>query len=257
MHAVKQPDTLSLSADWWRYALLLLVATGSLALVLLKGPIAQDPGYHDFADQRAFLGVPNFLDVASNLLFLFAGVAGVIFCLVEREGRLRTAWLTFFLGVTLVSVGSAYYHVHPNNDTLVWDRLPMAVGFMGMFAALLGEYASVRLGKSLLVPAVLLGFFSVLYWHWFDDLRLYFWIQLIPLLTVPVVMILFRSRFTHQWFLLVALGFYVFAKISETYDREVFAFTQNLFSGHSLKHLLAALSCFSVLAMLKLRKSTG
>jgi hypothetical protein len=147
--------------------------------------------------------------------------------------------------------------VHPNNDTLVWDRLPMAVGFMGMFAALLGEYASVRLGKSLLVPAVLLGFFSVLYWHWFDDLRLYFWIQLIPLLTVPVAMILFRSRFTHRWFLLVALGFYVFAKISETYDREVFALTQNLFSGHTLKHVLAALSCFSVLAMLKLRKSTG
>jgi hypothetical protein len=257
MHGIKQPDALSSSADWWRYVLFLLVATGSLALVLLKAPIAQDPDYHDFADQRAFLGVPNFLDVASNLLFLFAGVAGVIFCMAGRGGRLRTAWLTFFLGVALVGVGSAYYHVHPNNDTLVWDRLPMAVGFMGMFAALLGEYASVRLGKSLLVPAVLLGFFSVLYWHWFDDLRLYFWIQLIPLLTVPVAMILFRSRFTHRWFLLVALGFYVFAKISETYDREVFALTQNLFSGHTLKHVLAALSCFSVLAMLKLRKSTG
>jgi hypothetical protein len=257
MHSGNRPGTLTSSADWWRYAVLLIVATGSLAFVLLKEPIRQDLDYHYFADQRAFLGVPNFLDVASNLLFLFAGVAGVIFCLAEREGRLRTAWLTFFVGVAIVSVGSAYYHLNPNNDTLVWDRLPMTVGFMGMFAALLGEYASARLGKSLLVPAVLLGFFSVLYWHWFDDLRPYFWIQLIPLLTVPVVMILFRSRFTHQWILLVALGLYVFAKISETYDREVFAFTQNLFSGHTLKHLLAALSCFSVLAMLKLRKSTG
>jgi len=224
--------------------------------MLLKEPFGQNPNYHDFADQRVILGVPNFLDVTSNILFLFVGAAGVVFCLAERKGSLRIAWLTFFLGVAIVSVGSAYYHVNPNNDTLVWDRLPMTIGFMGVFAALLGEYASVRLGKSLLLPAVLLGFFSVLYWHWFDDLRLYYWIQLIPLLTVPIVMILFRCRYTHQWILLVALAFYVLAKISEAYDGEVFAFTQNLFSGHTLKHLLAALSCVAVLIMLKLRKST-
>jgi hypothetical protein len=44
------------------------------------------------------------------------------------------------------------------------------------------------------------------------------------------------------------------AKISETYDREVFASSQSLFSGHSLKHLLAASGCFSVLVMLKTRR---
>jgi hypothetical protein len=35
-------------------------------------PIAQPPEYHQFADSRTFLGIPNFLDVASNLLFLAA-----------------------------------------------------------------------------------------------------------------------------------------------------------------------------------------
>src|SRR6266480_6735342 len=151
MHAVKRLSTLSSSADWWRRALLLFVAIGSLAFMLMKEPFGQNPNYHDFADQRVILGVPNFLDVTSNILFLFVGAAGVVFCLAERKGSLRIAWLTFFLGVAIVSVGSAYYHVNPNNDTRVWDRLPMTIGFMGVFAALLGEYASVRLGKSLLV----------------------------------------------------------------------------------------------------------
>ncbi len=94
----------------------------------------------------------------------------------------------------------------------------------------------------------------MLYWHWFDDLRFYYWIQLIPLLTVPAVMALFRPRYSHQWLLLLALACYVLAKISEAYDREVFAFSRSLFSGHSLKHLLAASGCFSVLVMLKTRR---
>jgi hypothetical protein len=99
-----------------------------------------------------------------------------------------------------------------------------------------------------------MGLSSVIYWHWFDDLRFYVWIQFIPLLIVPILMALFRPRYSHQWLLLVALACYMLAKLSEAYDREVFVFTQSLFSGHTLKHLLAALGCFSVLMMLKMRK---
>ena len=120
--------------------------------------------------------------------------------------------------------------------------------------ALLVEYVSARLGRFLLAPAILAGLSSVLYWHWFDDLRFYYWIQLIPLLTVPAVIVLFRPKYSRQWLLLLALACYMLAKISETYDREVFAFSQSLFSGHSLKHILAASGCFSVLVMLKTRR---
>src|SRR5262249_56672241 len=94
---------------------------------------------------------------------------------------------------------------------------------------------------------------SVLYWHWSDDLRLYAWVQLIPLLVVPVLMVLFRPFHTHGWFLLVALALYGVAKVSETYDGEVFEWTRQSMSGHTLKHLLAASSCLAVLAMLRLR----
>ena len=243
-----------LSGIGWRHILLLLIVAGSLAFMLSMQPFGQDPGYHDFADRRAFFGIPNFLDVMSNIAFLLVGMAGTGFCLGNRPMSLRPAWLVFFAGVAFVSAGSAYYHWNPGNATLVWDRLPMTIGFMGLFVALLAEYVSVRLGRFILLPALLMGFSSVLYWHWFDDLRFYSWVQLIPLLTVPAVMALFRPRYSHQWLLLAALGCYMLAKFSETYDQDVFAFTRNLFSGHSLKHLLAALGCLSVLAMLMTRR---
>jgi hypothetical protein len=240
----------------WRHLLLLAIVLGSLALMLSHDPLPQDAGYHRFADQRVVLGVPNFFDVISNVAFLLVGVAGAVF-LARRKTGLGTAWLTFFVGVAIVSAGSGYYHANPSNGTLVWDRLPMTIAFMGLLAAILGEYVDERLGKILLVPAVLLGLFSVLYWRWFGDLRFYFWIQLIPLLTVPAVMILFRSRYSHGWVLLVALALYGLAKVAEAYDGEIFALSRHLFSGHTLKHLLAALSCYAVLVSLKLRKPVG
>ena len=218
-------------------------------------PIAQSTAYHSFADQRAFLGVPNFMDVSSNIAFLLVGVAGIAY-LARQTVTLRAAWLTFFVGVTLVTAGSAYYHANPNNDTLVWDRLPMTIAFMGLLAALLGEYVSERLGKAPLVPAVLLGVLSVIYWHWSDDLRFYAWVQLEPMLIVLVLIALVRPRPTHQYLLLVALALYGLAKVFEIYDREVFAWTGQV-SGHTIKHLLAAASCLAVLVMLWRRRSVA
>jgi len=238
----------------WRHILLATIVVGSLALMLSQPPFRQDVRYHDFADRRTFLGLPNFLDVTSNLFFLFVGVGGLRFCLRSQLGRARRAWIVLFVGVAFVSIGSAYYHWSPSNQTLVWDRLPMTIGFMGLFAALLGEYVSDRLGEVLLVPALLLGFFSVLYWHWFDDLRLYAWVQFIPLLTALVIMSLFRPAYSHQWLLLAALGWYALAKVLEAYDRAVFVLDRGLVSGHTIKHLLAALSCLTILRMLQRRR---
>jgi hypothetical protein len=251
---MKKPSRFLALRSLWRHLLLVFIVVGSLALMLWQQPFGQDPKYHDFADRRVLFGIPNFFDVMSNLPFLFVGIAGVRGCLRNGFGALRSAWTALFTGVALVSIGSAYYHWDPNNETLVWDRLPMTIGFMGLLVALWGEYVSENIGKFLLIPAVLLGSCSVLYWHWFDDLRFYYWIQLIPLLIIPVVMMLFRSRYSHQWLLLVALACYLFAKGAEVHDREIFILTQGLFSGHALKHLLAALGCFAILGMLKTRR---
>lgn len=229
-----------------------VIVGGSLAVMLSLKRFGQNPEYHNFADQRALFGIPNFFDVASNLAFLIVGIIGLRICLKKRLGNLRTAWIVLFAGITLVSIGSAYFHLNPNNQTLVWDRLPMTVGFMGLFVALLGEYISERLG-GLLVPALLIGAASVFYWHWSDDLRFYVWVQLIPLVSIPFVLILYRARYSHGWMLLAALGCYALAKLTELGDAEIFAVTQNVISGHTIKHLLSAIGCVFLVLMLQKR----
>lgn len=238
----------------WRRGLLLLIAFGSLGVLLARPPFGQDPRYHEFADQRPLLGIPNFLDVASNIPFLLVGLAGWRICRRDCFSGSALAWSVFFAGVALVSAGSAYYHWQPRNGTLVWDRLPMTVAFTAMFVALLGESFGERIGRLLLAPALLIGLSSVLYWYWSGDLRLYAWVQFMPLLAIPVLSLLFRSPYPHQWLLLPALGCYLLAKVAETFDPEVFTFTRGVVGGHALKHLLAATACYLVMEMLNSRE---
>ena len=238
----------------WRHAILVVIIFGSLLWMLSLEPIAQIAEYHSFADTRKIIGIPNCFDVVSNLPFLAIGILGLRFCMRKDLGAVRVAWTVLFVGVGLVGVGSAYYHLAPTNESLVWDRLPMTIGFMGLFVALLGEYVDHRLATLLLVPAVMIGLATVLYWHWTDDLRPYYWIQLVPLLTIPAVMVLFRSDYSHQWLLVFGLGWYVLAKVTELYDLSIFRNAQELISGHSIKHLLAAVGCYSILLMLQKRK---
>lgn len=241
----------------WRYVLLIVLVLVSLGCLLILEPIEQDLSYHAFADTRMFFGIRNCLDVVSNLPFLIIGFLGLRLGLKSELGELSHAWALFFIGVGLVSVGSAYYHWNPNNQSLVGDRLAITVGFMSLFAALLGEYIQQRVGKLLLWPLVLIGLASVLYWHWADDLRMYVWVQFFPLLIVPLLMLMFKSTYTHNWLILVALGWYVLAKLAEHYDSSILDATAGIVSGHTTKHLFAAAGAYSLYLMLRRRKLSG
>ena len=130
----------------------------------------------------------------------------------------------------------------------------MAIGFMGLFIGVLSEYVNPKIERFFLIPAILVGLSSVIYWDTFDDLRLYLWVQLIPLLTMPVVMIFFGCKYTHQRYLIFAFIAYLLAKFSEFYDKEIFSLTVEQLSGHSLKHLLASMGVFLIYLMLNKRK---
>lgn len=233
--------------------MLILTAFAPLIGLLTVGSIPQPPAYHAFADGRTFLGIPNFMDVVSNLFFLMAGGAGVWLCLKNDVGPAQDAWLVFFSGIGLVAFGSAYYHWSPTSESLVWDRLPMTIAFMSLLAALIAEFVHPQLGDKLLIPLVALGLASIFYWHWFDDLRLYIWVQFVPLLMLLFMALLFRSPYPHAWLLLVALGWYALAKGAEVLDGQILATTGELASGHTIKHLLAAAGCATVLWMLAKR----
>jgi len=228
------------------------VVGGSLLIVLLMPPVAQENEYHVFADQRTFFGVPAFLNVASNVGFLIVGVLGLMSSFAKPRASSRASWITLFVGISFITFGSAYYHLEPSHWPLFWDRLPMTVGFMGLFVALLAEYIDERLAI-FLVPALAVGASSIIYWYLTGDLRFYIWIQALPLLAIPVLILLFRPKFSHQWLLAAALGFYLLAKATEYYDRDIFAATGEAISGHTLKHLLSAIGCGAIVVMINKR----
>jgi len=242
----------------WRHPLLLLlVFCPLLGLLFLYGkPIPQDPGFHLFADARTCLGLKNFGNVVSNLLLLAVGAIGMTWCWRNAGMTARNSWFVFFLGVALVFFGSGYYHYKPDDDSLVWDRLPMTIAFMGLFAALLAEHVSSKHELALLVLALAIGVGSVILWKYTNDLRVYLWVQVTPLLVIPYLIAAYPGRFTHRHYLLYGVGFYGLAVVAQHFDNGIYVLTVTGISGHSLKHLVAAAAPFCLYLMLKRRAST-
>lgn len=235
-----------------KFTLMAMAFLGTFYWMFSKPVIVQDLNYHSFVDERAFMGIPNAQNVLTNICFLFAGFLG----LRELTGdKLKTkkSWLWFFISIVLVAPGSAYYHWHPDNSTLVWDRLPMSMGFMALYVVLLSEHVSLKIEKFLYF-AILVGLLSVGVWVFTTDLRFYFWIQFSSFLTIPLILLLFPSFYTKKYLYLITLLIYGLAKWAEVKDREVYELTNNIISGHALKHILAAIGLAALWWMIKTRK---
>lgn len=242
------------------------VALGVGVLMFRLSPIAQSVSYHQFADQRSWLGVPNFLNVISNLAFAIVGVLGIVFLnkLINDRAQhsfaeLRERWpyLGVFVGLALTAFGSAYYHLAPNNARLVWDRLPMTMVFGSLVAAVIAERISVRAGLQLLPWLIAFSAASVVQWYWDEvrghgDLRVYAAVQLYSALVLLLALLL-PPKYTRSADFAVVFGFYLLAKIFETADRLIFAHG-HIVSGHTLKHLAAAAAGYWILRMLQLRE---
>ncbi len=241
----------------WILVLLALAGAGVMALL---SRMPQELAYHDFADRRTVFGIPNFCDVISNAPFAIAGALG-LWTVLRRRRELSAAehmaLVAMFAGVFLTAFGSGYYHLWPDNRTLVWDRLPMTIAFTGLLAAMIAERIGRRASAILLLPMLLLGVLSVVYWHITEqrgagDLRPYFFVQGFCLLAAPYIAIAFPARYLSTAGLCIALGWYGVAKAMESFDRQVFAATGMLVSGHTLKHIAAAVGVFWIVAMLHL-----
>jgi len=147
----------------------------------------------------------------------------------------------------ITGFGSAYYHWHPDNDRLVWDRVPMTIVFMSLLAATVAELVDRRLGMGLLFPIVAVGVASVLYWHWSElhgrgDLRWYGFVQFYPMVLIPLLIWLYWSPAHKPAIRSLAwvVAWYVVAKILEVPDRQIYDLIG--ISGHTLKHFAAAMS---------------
>jgi hypothetical protein len=212
------------------------VAIAALLLAFVFVPSTpQDPGYHDFADQRTMLGIPNALNVLSNVGFVIVGMLGLL-----RLRRRDAITLTFFAGMLATGIGSSIYHLAPRDATLVVDRLPMTIAFASFFLLLL----DIRSIRALLLMCAL-GVGTIVWWLTLNDLRPYAVFQALPILAF-IVTRFFRGQRGAQWPLWFVTAGYVAAKLCETWDRPIFRALDGVVSGHTLKHLVAALATFAV-----------
>ena len=242
--------------------LLLLLSSVIMALVImLVPPVSQDPAYQNFADQRYISGIPHFWNVVTNIPFLVLGITG-FFKIQKQEltgilPDLFRAYLTFFLGLVLTGLGSGYYHLDPSNSTLAGDRMAITISFMSFFVLIFGESISTKTASRLLLPLLFLGLSSVVYWNITEklgtgDLRFYALVQFLPMLLIPLMLLFYGSCLSGRRWILAILLVYGAAKITEMYDHQIYELIG--FSGHSLKHLIAAFGAFLFLKGLEVRK---
>ena len=195
------------------------------------------------------------MDVVSNAAFLVSGLLGLWFVL--RAGKTldsgtRWAFSILFLGLVLTSAGSAYYHLDPDNQRLVFDRLPMIIAMAGCVGAVVAD----RFGgaSAWTITALLaIGLWTVLQWSVSEelgqgDLRWYALYQGLIILVGSLLLLLFPSRNGATQAFVIAVAGNVAAKIFELLDKPIFA-VGGIVSGHTLKHLSAGLA-FLPLALL-------
>jgi hypothetical protein len=229
-----------------------------VAAAFLLPAVRQPLDYHNFADHREALGIENFLDVISNIGFLVAGIIGLVVVMRRRTqfefDSERWPYAVFFLGILLTAAGSGYYHLSPNNESLFWDRLPMTIAFMGLLSSQIVDRINVRAGLALLIPMLLVGAASVIYWRATERMGVgnvipYGVLQGYSVVVLLLLAMLNPSRYTRGSDLYYVFGWYVLSKLLETFDAQVLA-VGHVVSGHTLKHIAAAAAGFVACYML-------
>jgi len=229
-----------------RIQILIGVTIVCIIAVFMHDPIAQWDSYHHFSDTHTMMGIPNALNVLSNIPFLIAGLVGLWLLRTNGNPETQIANICFCVGLVLTCFGSGYYHLAPDNGRLVWDRLPMTLAFMSFLAAVVSEHIDVKLGQRLLIPLLAVGIESVWYWHWTElhgagDLRPYALVQFYPSLCIPLIVWMFPRKDAGMKYLVFAVIAYVAAKFLEAGDAQVYSML-GFVSGHTLKHIVAALA---------------
>ncbi len=223
--------------------LIILIIFPLALLYLFSDSIAQNQNYHHFADTDKIWGINNFHNVISNLGFTLVAIYGLVQLIAQTD--VAISWILFIISVFFVAPGSAYYHYNPNDQTLLWDRLPMTIGFISLSCYVLKDVFHVKKESSLLIPGMALGLLSLYIWTNFQDLRAYYWVQLSPIVIILFATKFFPSPLLPPRHIISAVGLYILAKLTERFDVQIDSYLH--YSGHSVKHVLAALAVFALI----------
>lgn len=249
---------------------LFLITAVTILILFMLPPIPQWLSYHQFADLREVWGIPNFWNVVSNIPFFLVGVWGFLAIKQQWLAGNFVSWqevapfFVIFLGLVFTSIGSSYYHLAPDNYRLVWDRLPMTLGFMAFVSIAVMERIHFKCGFWLLLLFILCGIGSVWYWFWTEslghgDLRPYGFVQFYSLVVILIILYLFPKPYPSTKSFLMPILFYGIALVFGFMDKQIYQIGE-IISGHTLKHLFAAFGAYWFVVMvneLKLRRSQG
>jgi hypothetical protein len=86
-------------------------------------------------------------------------------------------------------------------------------------------------------------------WRVTGDLRLYHLVQALPILLAPMICLLFPGRVTRVKYVAWMAFWFALASFCDLFDKTVYGWIG--FGGHAIKHVLAAIACFAILAMLE------
>lgn len=243
-----------------RWFLLLLPLCAVALVAALLPPFPQPQEYYRFADARTFLGVPNFLDVVSNVAFFAVAALGLfeLRSVSFSDAKERWPYALFFVALAATTFGSAWYHLAPDNTRLFWDRLPINLCFAALLSTVIAERCNVGAALLLMLPLEAMGAGTAWYWLRSEELGVgnvlpYFAFQLDMLIAILLLMRMFPPRYSRGADLYRVILLYGAALTAELLDRQIFALG-GIVSGHTLKHLLAALAAYQLVRMLRLRK---
>ncbi|KAJ3694100.1 hypothetical protein LUZ60_009580 [Juncus effusus] len=230
-----------------------------IILLLVTPRFPHDPSLHLFADMRTLLaGVPNTLNVLTTYPLLLFGMPALVLCLfggwfgISLKGEV-IAWGFYFAGNAIAGFGSAYYHLKPDDDRIIWDKLPMMVSSCSFVSLLVIERVNERLGLTCLFSLLALSIISIICERVFDDLRLCIMMYLMPCIAIPAMVFFFPPKYTFSRFWFLATGFYLLARFEGFADRKVYSANRYFISGHSLEHLCLATVTFVLTLMLSFR----
>lgn len=235
----------------------------ALAAACLGPPVDQYANYHAFADQRARWGLPFAMDVLSNLPFAVMGLWGLVRlhavrpssahsegCAVKPHGAQRHLARLFFTGLLVTAACSTWYHLQPQDSGLAVDRLGMVMAFAGLTGLAVADRVSVRSGIGMALAVLVLGPVSVGVWATSANLLPWSILQGGGMLLVLAMAA--RRPIAGAWGvpLVAIIALYALAKMLELGDQPVFAMTHGVVSGHTLKHVAAALSAWPLIALM-------
>lgn len=236
--------------------LALLLAVAALAALAALLPATGLPaGYHDFADQRTLLGLPHALDVLSNLPFAVMGAWGLWWLRRVPLDRLGTAQRglagLFFIGLMATAFCSSSYHLDPHDAGLCIDRVGMSLAFAGLLGLAAADRISARAGVALAALVAVAAPATALVAWLGGNMTPWAVLQGGGLVLLAALALRRPQPRALGFSIIGVIAFYAVAKALELADAPVFALTQQLISGHSAKHLVAALAGWPVVRALQ------